>query len=89
MNVLKVLQVSHREDGDYTGTYYHGRGSIFWYISIENDKKNLMDNTITFVSSFSEVVKKSVRNDMLLFSGKTSRTLESWRLGINSKGADF
>jgi two-component system NtrC family sensor kinase len=53
-------------------------GSIFWYISIENDKKNLMDNTITFVSSFSEVVKKSVRNDMLLFQREDiQRTLES------------
>ncbi len=53
-------------------------GSIFWHISIENDKKNLMDNTITFVSSFSEVVKKSVRDDMLHFRPKDiQRTLES------------
>ncbi|MDH4231822.1 MAG: sensor histidine kinase [Nitrospirota bacterium] len=53
-------------------------GSIFWYISIRTDEKNLMDNAITFVSSFSEVVKKSVRDDMLHFQrADIQRTLES------------
>jgi len=53
-------------------------GGIFWYISIKTDEKNLMDNTITFMASFSEVVKKSVRNDMLLYRREDiQRTLES------------
>ncbi|SPP99736.1 hypothetical protein NBG4_110039 [Candidatus Sulfobium mesophilum] len=53
-------------------------GGIFWYISIRTDEKNLMDNTITFMSSFSEVVKKSVRNDMLPYRREDiQRTLES------------
>jgi signal transduction histidine kinase len=51
---------------------------IFWYISITTDKKNLMENTTTFISSFSEVVKKSIRYDMLLFKREDiQRTLES------------
>ncbi len=53
-------------------------GGSFWYISIKTEEKNLMDNTITFMSSFSEVVKKSVRNDMLLYRREDiQRTLES------------
>ncbi|MHB8882718.1 MAG: sensor histidine kinase [Thermodesulfovibrionales bacterium] len=53
-------------------------GSAFWYISVHNDRKNLMENTLGFVSSFSEVVKKSIRNDMLLFHRENiQRTLES------------
>jgi len=53
-------------------------GSAFWYVSVQNDRKNLMENTIGFVSSFSEVVKKSIRNDMLLFQRRNiQKTLES------------
>lgn len=53
-------------------------GSAFWYISVQNDRKNLMENTLAFVSSFSEVVKKSIRNDMLLFHRENiQKTLES------------
>lgn len=53
-------------------------GSAFWYVSVKNDEKNLMENTIGLVSSFSEVVKKSMRNDMLLFHRENiQKTLES------------
>jgi HAMP domain-containing protein len=52
--------------------------SVFWYISIRTEKKNLMDNTVAFVSSFSETVKRSVRHDMLLFQrADIQRILES------------
>lgn len=52
--------------------------AIFWYTSIQADKKHLMDNTVAFVSSFSEVMKKSVRSDMLLFQREDiQRTVES------------
>jgi signal transduction histidine kinase len=39
---------------------------ILWYISIRADKKDLMDNTVTFISSFSEMIDRSIRYDMLL-----------------------
>ncbi|MBI5632336.1 MAG: HAMP domain-containing histidine kinase [Nitrospirae bacterium] len=53
-------------------------GSAFWYVSVQNDRANLMENTIAFVSSFSEVVKKSIRNDMLHeHRGNIQKTLES------------
>jgi two-component system NtrC family sensor kinase len=51
---------------------------VFWYISIRTEKKNLMDNTVAFVSSFSETVKRSVRHDMLRFErDDIQRILES------------
>jgi len=53
-------------------------GAAFWYTSIQTDKKNLMDNSVAFVSSFSEVLKRSVRDDMLLFHREgIQRTVES------------
>jgi two-component system NtrC family sensor kinase len=54
-----------------------GSGS-FWYMSIRAEKKNLMDNTAAFVSSFSETVKRSVRHDMLMFQREDiQRIIES------------
>jgi two-component system NtrC family sensor kinase len=51
---------------------------IFWDITVRTDKKHLMDNTVAFVSSFSEVMKKSVRSDMLFFNREAiQRTVES------------
>lgn len=75
----------HRISGSLTakialalGALIMAGGSAFWYVSVQNDKKNLMENTIAFVSSFSEVVKKSIRNDMLyLHRGNIQKTLES------------
>jgi len=40
---------------------------IFWYVSVRTDEKNLMDNAVSFISSYSEVVKRSIRHDMMLF----------------------
>jgi two-component system NtrC family sensor kinase len=52
--------------------------AVFWYTSIQADKKNLMDNTLVFVSSLSEVMKRSVRHDMLSFDRDgIQKTLES------------
>jgi signal transduction histidine kinase len=39
---------------------------LVWYISIKSDKSDLMDNSVAFVSSFSEMVDRSIRYDMLL-----------------------
>ncbi len=51
---------------------------VFWYTSIRADKKHLMDNAVAFISSFSEVMKRSVRDDMLHFNREDlQRTLES------------
>jgi len=47
------------------GLLITGGGGVFWYTSLKNDRQNLLDTAITFVSSFAEVVKRSVRNDML------------------------
>jgi two-component system NtrC family sensor kinase len=53
-------------------------GGAFWCSSIRTDEKNLMENTIAFVSSFSEVVKRSIRYDMMLFQREhIQRTIES------------
>lgn len=53
-------------------------GSAFWYISIQTDRRNLMDNTVSFASSFSEMVKRSIRYDMLKFQMEgIQSTLES------------
>jgi two-component system NtrC family sensor kinase len=53
-------------------------GSAFWYISIQTDRRNLMDNTVSFASSFSEMVKRSIRYDMLTFQMEgIQSTLES------------
>ncbi len=60
------------------GVLITATGVTSWYLSVQSDKKNLMENTVAFVSSFSEVVKRSVRNDMLLFEREDiQRTLES------------
>ncbi|NJD56328.1 MAG: HAMP domain-containing histidine kinase [Nitrospirae bacterium] len=62
-------------------------GGAFWYISLQNDQKNLIDNTLTFVTSFSEVLKKSVRNDMLLARREDiQRTIEA--IGATKSIAD-
>jgi two-component system NtrC family sensor kinase len=53
-------------------------GAVFWYTSVQADKKHLMDNSVAFVSSFSEVMKRSLRDDMLLFHREgIQRTVES------------
>ncbi|MEJ2324250.1 MAG: ATP-binding protein [Nitrospirota bacterium] len=41
--------------------------AVFWYAYVREDKKHLMDNSVAFVASFSEVMKRSLRDDMLLF----------------------
>lgn len=40
---------------------------VFWYVSVRTDERNLMDNAVSFISSYSEVVKRSIRHDMMLF----------------------
>lgn len=79
------MQIVRRVRGSLTakivivlGTLIIVGGSTFWYVSIQNNRRNLMDNTITFVSSFSEIVRKSIRNDMLRFQrGDIQSTIES------------
>lgn len=39
---------------------------LVWYISIKSDKRDLTDNSVAFVSSFSEMISRSIRYDMLL-----------------------
>jgi signal transduction histidine kinase len=52
--------------------------AFFWLISIENDKKNLMENSISFISSISEMMKKSIRHDMLTVQrGHIQKTIEN------------
>ena len=52
--------------------------AAFWYASIQTDKKNLMDSTLAYVSSLSELTKRSVRNDMINFHREgIQETLES------------
>lgn len=52
--------------------------AAFWYTTVRTGRANLMDNTAEFVASFSEVVKKSIRHDMLLFQRRDiQRTVES------------
>jgi two-component system NtrC family sensor kinase len=51
---------------------------LVWYISVETDKKDLMDNSVAFISSFSEMIDRSIRYDMLLNHREhIQRTLES------------
>ncbi|MCK4910119.1 MAG: HAMP domain-containing protein [Thermodesulfovibrionales bacterium] len=51
---------------------------IFLYTAIRTDQRNLMNSTLDFVSSLSEVMKKSVRHDMLTFQrAEIQKTLES------------
>jgi hypothetical protein len=51
---------------------------VFLCASVQTDKKNLMDNTLAFVSSLSEVTKRSIRHDMLTFHREDiQNTLES------------
>lgn len=51
---------------------------LVWYISIESDKRDLMDNSVNFISSFSEMIDRSIRYDMLLNHREhIQKTLES------------
>jgi signal transduction histidine kinase len=51
---------------------------LVWYISVETDKRDLMDNSVAFISSFSEMIDRSIRYDMLLNHREhIQRTLES------------
>lgn len=51
---------------------------IFWYISSQADKRDLMDNSVAFISSFSEVIHRSIKHSMLLNNRSNIRmTLES------------
>ncbi len=52
--------------------------SILWYISSRSDKKDLMDNSVAFISSFSEMIHRSIKYDMLLNNrSDIQRALES------------
>jgi HAMP domain-containing protein len=52
--------------------------AVFLCASVQTDRKNLMDNTLAFVSSLSEVTKRSIRHDMLTFHREdVQNTLES------------
>jgi two-component system, NtrC family, sensor kinase len=51
---------------------------IFWYASIRADRRDLMDNSVAFISSFSEMIDRSIRYDMLLnHKEHIQRALES------------
>jgi two-component system NtrC family sensor kinase len=51
---------------------------IFWYTSIRADKRDLMDNSVAFISSFSEMIDRSIRYDMLInHKEHIQRALES------------
>ena len=52
--------------------------SILWYLSSRTDRKDLMDNSVAFISSFSEMIHRSIKHDMLL-NNRTDiqRALES------------
>ncbi len=52
--------------------------SILWYISSRTDKKELMGNSVAFISSLSEMIHRSINHDMLL-NNRTDiqRALES------------
>ena len=39
---------------------------VLWYISNHNDKKDLMDNSVAFISSISEMIHRSINHNMLL-----------------------
>jgi two-component system NtrC family sensor kinase len=68
--VLSLKRITESLTGKlvvFLGLIILAGSGTFWYISIRTDKKNLMDNTVAFVSSFSEVVKNSIRHDMMLF----------------------
>jgi two-component system NtrC family sensor kinase len=73
-------------------------GSISWYWLISQNSKNLMSNAIQYTSSYSDLVKKSVRYSMLTFNrAPIQHTIESIassegirRIRIfNSKGLVF
>jgi two-component system, NtrC family, sensor kinase len=52
-------------------------GGISWYWLISQNKKNLMSNAIEYTSSYSDLVKKSVRYNMLTFNRvPIQRTIE-------------
>jgi len=42
---------------------------IFWYLSIQADKRDLMENSVAFISSLSEMIHRSIRHNMLLNRG--------------------
>jgi two-component system NtrC family sensor kinase len=39
---------------------------LYWYVSIRTDRQDLMDNSVAFISAFSEMIDRSIRYDMLL-----------------------
>lgn len=45
-------------------------GSILWYTLISSGKKNLTNNAVKYIASFSNLVKKSTRYSMLTFNRK-------------------
>jgi len=60
------------------GLFILSGSSIFWYVSIRTDKRDLMDNSVAFIASFSEMIDRSIRYDMLLnHKEHIQRALES------------
>lgn len=57
-----------------------GRG-IFWYTASRTDKRDLMDNSVAFITSFSEMIYKSIKHDMI------SNRREDIRMALESIGA--
>lgn len=45
-----------------------GGGSLSWYTLISNNRKNLMNSAVDSLASYSDIVKKSIRYSMLVFS---------------------
>jgi len=53
-------------------------GSISWYMLISSNRKNLMGNAVEYTASYSDLVKKSIRSNMLVFSSEPiQQTIES------------
>ena len=53
-------------------------GGISWYWLISQNRKNLMSNAVAYTSSYSDLVKKSVRYNMLTFNrAPIQHTIES------------
>jgi two-component system NtrC family sensor kinase len=51
---------------------------LLWYISSQNDKKDLMGNSVAFISSISEMIHQSIKHHMLLNNrADIQRALES------------
>src|SRR5208337_3122205 len=54
---------------------------IFWYTASRTDKRDLMDNSVAFIASFSEMIYKSIKHDMI------SNRREDIRMALESIGA--